>query len=323
MFAYFNNFCIFAYFVAECLETTGLHLNARIHPRVFSIFFVSEHLNAPQEVSSGIYFLPHSIDVCRSGNMVGRQIPQLFGLVYALVMVPFIAWLWYAKKLSRNSGWIILIVSTLSGFFVFAPMIPYQFQLAVLGKQQSLPVPIIGVFILLAIFWLYSLVAGRVFCGHICPVGTTQEIVYLVPVKKFILRHKPVTLAFRWVFFFLFIIAAVFFSLGLLQFFGIHEFFHIDVASPLFFVFGVLLLVSVFVYRPFCRLFCPYGALLSLAAAKSLFKFKNTDRCVDCLRCIRACPTGEAGTAANKAECYMCGRCIEACGDTGGIEYRK
>ncbi|MCX6698065.1 MAG: 4Fe-4S binding protein, partial [Methanoregula sp.] len=47
------------------------------------------------------------------------------------------------------------------------------------------------------------------------------------------------------------------------------------------------------------------------------------DRCIDCLRCIRACPTREAGTAANKAECYMCGRCIESCGDTGGIEYRK
>ena len=288
-----------------------------------SFFFLSEHHKAIRGVSSGIYIPPHPIDVCRSGNMVGRQIPQLFGLVYALVMVPLIAWLWYAKKLSRNNGFVILIVSTLFGFFVFAPMIPYQFQLAVLGKQQSLPVPIIGVFILLAIFWVYSLVAGRVFCGHICPVGTTQEIVYLVPVKKFILRHKRGTLAFRWVFFILFVIAAVFFSLGLLQLFGIHEFFHLDVASPLFFVFVVLLLVAVFIYRPFCRLFCPYGALLSLAARWSVFKFKNTDRCIDCLKCIRACPTHEAGVAAKKEECYMCGRCIEACGDTGGIEYRK
>ncbi|MCX6697930.1 MAG: 4Fe-4S binding protein, partial [Methanoregula sp.] len=120
-----------------------------------------------------------------------------------------------------------------------------------------------------------------------------------------------------------FILAAVLFSLGLVQLFGIHAFFHLNVMSPLFFVFVSLLIVAVFVYRPFCRLFCPFGALLSLAAWGSGCKFKNTDRCIDCLKCIRACPTQEAGAAAKKEECYMCGRCIEACGDTGGIEYRK
>jgi len=255
--------------------------------------------------------------------MVLRQLPQIFGLVYALVMVPLIAWLWYRKMFSRMTGLAVLAVSTLLGFLLFAPMAPYQFQLAVLGKQQALPVPIIGVFVLLAVFWVYSLVAGRIFCGHICPIGTTQEIAYLVPVKKFILGHKHKTMAFRWVFFVLFITAAVIFSLGLVQLFGIHEFFHLDVTSPMFFAFVVLLLAAVFVYRPFCRLFCPFGALLSLAARWSVLKFKNTDRCIDCLKCIRACPTQEAGTAAKKDECYMCGRCIEACSDTGGIEYRK
>ena len=255
--------------------------------------------------------------------MVLPQVPQVIGLVYALVMVPVIAWLWYQKKFSRKTGFAVLVISTLSGFLLFAPMAPYQFQLAVLGKQQALPVPIVAVIVLLGIFWVLTLVAGRVFCGHICPIGTTQEIVYLIPVKKFILGHKQKTLTFRWVFFILFIIAAGIFSLGLIQLFGIHEFFHLNVTSPMFFVFVVLLVVAVFVYRPFCRLFCPFGALLSLAARWSMFKFKNTDRCIDCLKCIRACPTQEAGVATKKEECYMCGRCIGACGDTGGIEYRK
>ncbi len=255
--------------------------------------------------------------------MAFQQAPQIIGLLYALVIVPLIAWLWYRKKFSRKTGFAILIVSTIFGFLLFAPMAPYQFQLVILGKQQALPVPIIGVFVLLGIFWVLTLVTGRIFCGHLCPIGTTQEIAYLVPVKKFILGHKQKTMAFRWIFFVLFILAAVLFSLGLVQLFGIHEFFHLNVMSPLFFVFVGLLIVAVFVYRPFCRLFCPFGALLSLAARWSVIKFKNTDRCIDCLKCIRACPTQEAGTAAKKEECYMCGRCIEACGDTGGIEYRK
>ncbi len=255
--------------------------------------------------------------------MVLPQVPQAIGLVYALVMVPLIAWLWYHKKFSRKTGFIVLVVSTLLGFLLFTPMVPYQFQLAVLGEQQALPVPIVAVIVLLGIFWVLTLVAGRVFCGHICPIGTTQEIVYLIPVKKIILGHKQKTMTFRGVFFVIFILAAVIFSLGLVQLFGIHEFFHLNVTSPMFFVFVVLLLVAVFVYRPFCRLFCPFGALLSFAARWSMFKFKNTDRCIDCLKCIRACPTQEAGAAAKKDECYMCGRCIGACGDTGGIEYRK
>lgn len=255
--------------------------------------------------------------------MVIQQVPQVLGLVYALVVIPLLASLWYVKKFSRKTGLIVLVISTFFGFFVFAPMAPYQFQLAILGNQQALPVPLFAIFVLLAVFWVLSLGFSRIFCGHVCPIGTTQELVYLVPAKKFILTHKAKTMMFRWVFFVLFIIAGIFFSLGLLQFFGIAEFFHGNVTSPLFFVFLALLVVSVFVYRPFCRLFCPFGALLSVAARMSLFKFKNTDRCVDCLKCIRACPTQEAGTAAEKAECYMCGRCIEACGDTGGIEYRK
>ena len=255
--------------------------------------------------------------------MVLPQVPQVIVLVYALVMVPLIAWLWYQKKFSRKTGFAVLVISTLSGFLLFAPMAPYQFQLAVLGEQQALSVPIVAVIVLLGIFWVLTLVAGRIFCGHTCPIGTAQEIAYLVPVKKFILGHKQKTLTFRWVFFILFIIAAGIFSLGLIQLFGIHEFFHLNMKSPMFFIFVVLLLVAVFVYRPFCRLFCPFGALLSLAARWSTFKFKNTDRCIDCLKCIRACPTQEAGAAAKKDECYMCGRCIGACGDTGGIEYRK
>jgi polyferredoxin len=252
-----------------------------------------------------------------------RQLPQVIGLVYALIVVPLIAWLWYQKKFSRKAGLVVLVLSTVFGFLLFAPMAPYQFQLAVLGKQQALPVPIIGVFILLDILWVFSLIAGRVFCGHLCPIGTAQELMYLVPVKKVIVGHKRITVAFRWVFFIAFTLAAIILSLGLVQIFGIHEFFHLDVTSPLFFVFIGLLIVAVVIYRPFCRLVCPFGAFLSLAARWSVFKFKNTDRCINCLKCIRACPTQEAGEAATKDECYMCGRCIEACGDTGGIEYRK
>jgi polyferredoxin len=130
-------------------------------------------------------------------------------------------------------------------------------------------------------------------------------------------------MGFRWAFFILFLVSAVIFSAGILQLSGIHEFFHLDILSPLFFVFALILVISVFVYRPFCRLFCPFGAILSLAAAKSLFRFRVGEACIDCGNCTKACPTQEAKDTDPKAECYMCGRCIESCKKTGALAYRR
>lgn len=57
-------------------------------------------------------------------------------------------------------------------------------------------------------------------------------------------------------------------------------------------IFGiVLLIISVFTGRPFCRFLCPYGALLSLFSAVSLKRVELTKKkCVNCDLCHSACP---------------------------------
>ena len=44
-----------------------------------------------------------------------------------------------------------------------------------------------------------------------------------------------------------------------------------------------------------------------------MFKFRRNEKCIDCGKCEKACPTGEAGREDMKMECYMCNRCVEAC----------
>jgi NosR/NirI family transcriptional regulator, nitrous oxide reductase regulator len=56
---------------------------------------------------------------------------------------------------------------------------------------------------------------------------------------------------------------------------------------------AVLLLIGVFVGRPYCRFLCPYGAILKLIAPLAKWRVTITpDECVNCKLCEDACPFG-------------------------------
>ena len=126
----------------------------------------------------------------------------------------------------------------------------------------------------------------------------------------------------RLAFFIIFLIMAFMFSASLLAWFGIRDFFYLVLTSGSVVFIGILVLSMTF-YRPFCRLICPYGVLLSLGAWKGLFKLRRTDACIDCKKCEKACPTDEAKRDDGKAECYLCGRCTDVCPKKGALTYRR
>jgi ferredoxin-type protein NapH len=113
--------------------------------------------------------------------MVIASIPKMVGFIYELIMIFVIAYLWYAKKWNQKTGWLLLAISALMGFLVFAPVAPYQFQQLVLGNPDNLGTPLIVGFIGLSVVLLFSLLPGRFFCGYLCPVGTLQAIAYHAP----------------------------------------------------------------------------------------------------------------------------------------------
>lgn len=248
-------------------------------------------------------------------------LPKQIGFGYALLMVPVIAYLWYTRRITRRSAIPLLFVSTALGFLLFAPVAPFTFQHALLRDTATPGVsPTLTVFGMGALL-LLSLCFGRIFCGHLCPVGAVQELVYLIPAPKFGRKWKQVTMAVRAVVFLEVIGLALYASVGVIDYFGIKEFFYLSVTTLPFYLFVGILVVSILFYRPFCRLVCPYGLLLSLTGAVSVCKFRRTDACIQCGKCERACPTGEAGAADRKAECYLCGRCVEVCPVEGALKY--
>jgi polyferredoxin len=254
--------------------------------------------------------------------MVFSQIPKTAGFIYALVMIVVIAYLWHSGRWRQKIGWLILVISAALGFFIFSPVAPWQFQQLVLRDVQGLGAPLIVGVIGLSIVLLLTFVFGRFFCGYLCPVGTVQEIAFHAPVPKVNLRQKKVFMAVRAVFFIVFIVMAFFLSASLLSWFGIRDFFYLSLTAGTF-VFIIVLLLSMTLYRPFCRLVCPYGVLLSLGAWKSAFKIQRTDACIECKKCEKACPTDEAKRDDGKAECYLCGRCKYVCPAAGALVYKR
>jgi ferredoxin-type protein NapH len=243
-------------------------------------------------------------------------------MAYAIIATLLIVILLRKGKFSRRKGYIFLIVSTLFGFLVFAPMLPLQLQTIIMGNVKQIEAPLPLAIVVLVVFIVLAFAFGRSFCGHVCPIGTVQELIYLLPSKKLKISNKAITIAFRLLFSIAFVILAAAFSIGLLKYLGVKDFFHLDTASVFFWAFLAIAVISIFLYRPFCRLACPYGVLLSLAVIKGRFKLRRNENCINCKKCIEACPTNEVGWTDLKQECYMCYRCKEIC-PVDGMEYTR
>ncbi len=252
--------------------------------------------------------------------MILENIPKMVGMIYAIIALFIIVYLFHKDKFNRKIGYLFFTISALMGFLVFAPMFPNQLQILLLGNVKQLGAPIQIAILGLVLFIILTFVFGRIFCGYLCPIGTLQEIVYLIPLKKLKIKNKTPLIIFRLIFFIAFVVLSVIFAMGILTYFGFYDFFNLNINSIFSYIFLILLAASIFVYRPFCRFFCPYGTLLSLASIKGKFKLQRNADCVDCKKCEIICPTNEAGGNDLKQECYLCNKCKDVC-SVDAIEY--
>ncbi|MDI9634146.1 MAG: 4Fe-4S binding protein [Methanolinea sp.] len=244
----------------------------------------------------------------------------LVGIAYGLAAAVAGAILWKTGRFSRHVKYAFLLVTLALGFAIFSPMLPYMFQELVLAAGSGAGTVILGAALGMAAYILVVFLFSRHFCGYLCPVGAVQELAYTVPSPKVKVPWKGVPQVARGIVFVLVVVAGTAASVPVLHALGIRQFFTLTISAG-FLAFLCLVLVSVFVYRPFCRFACPPGVFFSLAALGARWKIRRTGKCTGCGKCEEACPTGEAGKDALKGECYMCRRCVEACPVRGALVY--
>ena len=199
------------------------------------------------------------------------------------------------------------------------------------------------VFYVCGILLLYGLLLGRIICGWLCPFGLFQELLYKIKTPK--LKKNPVTkilsfLKYVILVFFVLIVPIMYAfrdtplpafckyicpagtlegGIGLLSNKLNESYF--SMLGPLF-TWKFVLLVSfavgcVFVFRLFCRFFCPLGALYGLFNRISFFGVKiEKPKCTNCNLCVNHCKMDIRHVG--DAECICCGECISVC-PTGAI----
>ncbi len=186
-------------------------------------------------------------------------------------------------------------------------------------------------FYIFGIIFLYGLIFGRFICGWLCPFGLVQDLLHKIKTPK--LKKSPVTRALSYLKYVILALAIIFAALSIGTIFcqyicpaGILEAaFGMLPAEPdsllpilgagftwKFTLFICFVVISVFVYRAFCRFICPMGAIYSLFNKISFFGIKlEKPKCTNCGRCIAKCEMDIRHVGDR--ECISCGECIDVC----------
>lgn len=188
----------------------------------------------------------------------------------------------------------------------------------------------------LLVFLLVVFLANKFICAWACQFGTLQDFIFQLNRnsnnKKGIFKQYKVPFSvsnsIRVIFFSVFILIAFIWSLDIIEMINPFNIFNPVVLTVIGIVFITLILIgSLFIYRPWCHFFCPFGLVGWLVEKFSLYKIKvNYDTCTDCGECSKACPSEVMGAILkqNKVtpDCFSCGSCINAC-PTKSIEFNK
>ena len=217
---------------------------------------------------------------------------EYFDVAVLTASLAVTAWLALKRRSRQGLVWMSVFSLAYFGFYrqgcICSVGSVQNVSLALFNDVYTIPLTALLFFI---IPLLFALAYGRVFCAGVCPLGAIQELSGIRPVKlnrsvEIVLASVP----------FIYLALAVLFSATNSQFLicrydpfiGI---FRLD-APVTMIVFGVLLLISgIFLNRPYCRFFCPYGVLLNIF---SRFAGKHLTitpaECTNCRLCEEACP---------------------------------
>jgi ferredoxin len=192
---------------------------------------------------------------------------------------------------------------------------------------------------------LTALVAGRFFCGWLCPLGTLFDLaagkssekkkLSLPQVKLYLLVAlaaaallglnlsgliDPIAFLTRACTFILYPLVMLLTATGIETLRPVADYLHLvtlshaQIAQPVFFIIllTVILCAALFAAnykfpRFWCRSFCPLGALLGLISRIGFFRRQVNNDCTSCMKCVHACPTG---SILDEPRQYLPGECI-------------
>ena len=162
--------------------------------------------------------------------------------------------------------------------------------LAIFDSGYAIPWVVLVFFFLPLVFTLFF---GRSFCAAVCPLGAVQDVVLLRPLN--IPPWLETTLRLlAWLYLSVAVLLAATGSAFIIcRYDPFVAFFRFNANPAIWVISFSMLVIAVFVGRPYCRFLCPYGLILRQLGRISKFRVTITpDECIHCRLCEGACPFG-------------------------------
>lgn len=183
----------------------------------------------------------------------------------------------------------------------------------------------------------FGVVFGRAVCGFLCPFGLLQELLHKIPSPKW--KLKKVFLSIKYIVLVVFVLLL---PIAVTDYMGMgkpafcqyicpagtleggvfllaaHEGLRKSIGALFTLKMAILLatiLGCILIYRFFCRILCPLGAIYGLFNKISIYHLEvDEHKCNGCGKCSRACKMEvNPVKKPQSAECIRCGDCVDAC----------
>jgi len=213
-----------------------------------------------------------------------------------------------------------------------SPMGTVKDAIHLYGTAQAIfPPRMIALMIFLALVFL----ANKYICAWGCQVGTLQDMIFRINQtdKHKTIIGKKIVLPFtftntvRIVFLVLFTLVALSWGSDIVEPidpFKVYKPMYLGLGGMIFI--GLLLVASLFMYRPWCHLFCPFGLVGWLVEKVSRVRVSvDYDTCIACGKCAEACPSTVMSAILKQdkkviPDCFACYTCRDVC-PTGSIRF--
>ena len=240
------------------------------------------------------------------------------GILVATIFAGFFVRNEKTRKIMRPV--FLLSAVAILGFYRGGPGIISSFQntyLYIIGATEQWPAIVLFLGLIPVTYFF-----GKVFCGWTCYLGAIQEFLHIGKFK--ILQSEKAQKIMRIIRYV--VLAALLVQLTITQtiewskigpFKVIFNLFSPNITGYVLLV--ILLISSLFIHRPFCKMVCPAGLIFGLVTKiPGASVLGITQSCAGCKTCSTSCEInaitreGKISKLDNQ-ECIMCGECMSDC----------